>query len=451
MKSKTEFNRDAFLETDEKGELTKRVNSRLFALSLIEKYNFKTIRDTSEILYYEDGYYHTNGDSIIRELTENTFKDLSSNHLKREVIGHVRDSTYIEREDINTREYLLNLNNVILDVRNGKHGKHTPKFITTSRIPINYDPEADCPNIKEFLKDIVSEEDTKVLEEIAGYCLYRSYFIKKAVMLVAGGDNGKSIYLDLIRMLLGKENYSGMDLQRLCNDRFSTAFLFGRLANIHGDLSPRALSNTGIFKMLTGGDAIPAEIKGGNIFHFDNFAKLIFSANRVPITYDSSTAFYGRWIIIDFPYKFVNKPDKDNGEKKKIDAEKLLKTLTTKDEMSGFLNLALAGLKRLLENRDFSYYKTPEEIEEEYSRLSNMVYAFVKDECEVDIEAQTPKSELYNGYVNYCKKMKQSSMTISKFGRELQRTITVIPARHTIDGKQIEVWRGIRINDSYYL
>lgn len=446
-----EFKQDAFLETNEKGELTKKIKDRLFAVALIEKYHFKAIRDTGEILYYKDGYYQQNGESIIRELTENTFRDLSSNHLKREVIGHVRDSTYIERDEVNTKEYLLNLNNIILDVKTDRFIEHTPKLIITSRLPVDYDPDAECPNINEFLRDIVSEENVKLLEEIAGYCLYRSYFIKKAIMLVAGGDNGKSIYLDLVRGLLGKENYAGMDLQRICNDRFSTAFLFGKLANIHGDLSSKALSNTGIFKMLTGGDAIPAEIKGGAIFHFDNFAKLIFSANKVPITYDSSTAFFSRWIIINFPFKFVNEPDTDNGEKKKIDEEKLKKKLMTKDEMSGFLNLALSGLQRLLENRDFSYYKTPDEIEAEYLRLSNMIYGFIEDKCELDVEAQTPKSELYNGYVDYCKEMKQSSMTINMFGRELQRTISVTVSHPKIEGRQVEAWRGVRMSDSYYL
>ena len=52
--------------------------------------------------------------------------------------------------------------------------------------------------------------------------------------------------------------------------------------------------------------------------------------------------------------------------------------------MSGLLNFAIEGLKRLLEQEDFSYSKTTVDIREEYIRLSDSVAAFIMDMIEIN-------------------------------------------------------------------
>ena len=444
--SEPEFNRDTYCYFDKNGNATG-INFRLFSNSLIQKYHFKTLRDTEQILYYKDGYYHFRGETIIREKAEETFTELMNTKKANEIIGHVRRSSFIERDEINNNPILLNLENGILNIKTDKFTEHTPEKIITVRIPIKYDPTINCPEIKKFMEEIVEEKDIIVLEETAGYCLYRRYFIKKAFLFNGSGDNGKSIYLTLLRILLGKNNYSAIALQRLSSDRFSTAFLCDKMANIYGDLSSNALKDTGTFKMLTGGDPIPAEVKGGNLFTFINFAKLIFSANTIPDTKDFTDAFFERWIIIDFPYKFVNNPKKDINEKQKIDEELLIERLTHSEEMSGFLNLALKGLKRLINNRQFSYNKTSNEIEDKYKRLSNLVYGFVKDWCESNSESQISKADLYNFYVGYSKLKKQPAFEIKKFGKEIMKIVSLIETHPLEEDKQVEAWKGIKIRD----
>ena len=446
--SEVEFDRDIYCYFDKGGNVTG-INFRLFSNSLIQKYHFKTLRDTEQILYYKNGYYHYRGETIIREKAEETFTDLMNSKKANEIIGHIRRSSFIERDEINNNPILLNLENGILNIKTEEFTEHTPEKIITVRIPLKYDTKADCTEIKRFLSEVVREDNIIILEEIAGYCLYRRYFIKKAFLFNGNGDNGKSIYLSLLRLLIGKENYSAIPLQRLSTDRFSTAFLNDKMANIYGDLSAQALKETGTFKMLTGGDPIPAEIKGGSLFTFVNFAKLIFSANTIPDSKDLTDAFFERWIIVDFPYKFVWNPIDNNNERQKTDEEFLLDKLTTPEEMNGFLNLALNGLKRLIKNRKFSYNKNSSETEDEYKRLSNLVYGFVKDWCEEDLEAQIPKSLLYNFYVKYSKTKKQPPFEIKKFGKEIMKLVSLIETHPYYEGerKQIDAWKGIKIKD----
>jgi len=439
------FSRAVYLQFKEKGKVA--IKYKAFSEDLIKEHYFKTLGDTKEILHYRDGFYQFGGEEVIEKECEKTFGEFISRFGINEIIGHVQRSTYIEREEVNQDPLILNLKNGLYNLKTFEFSEHTPDIITTTRLPVLFDPNAKCPKIEKFLREIVSREDIQLLKEIPGYCLYRSYFIRKAVMLVGGGGNGKSTYLNLLKAFLGK-NYSTASLQDLVSNRFSTASLFGKLANIYPDLSPKSLVDTGKFKILTGCDAVDGEKKFKDCFNFENFAKLLFSANTVPISHDSSKAFFDRWIIINFPFEFNNKKDANNGVKKAD--KKIIEKITTQEELSGFLNLALKGLQRLLKNSEFSYNKKSEEIEEEYLRLSNNIYGFVHDWCELDVKVEVLKSELYNAYVNYCKLKRQPPMTNNKFGRELPRQATVTETHPRVAGRQQEAWRGIKLKDNIY-
>ena len=430
------------------------LNYKLFADDLIGIYYFKTLRDTEQVLCYKKGFYQYNGEALIKEAAEEIFGELISTHGVNEILGHVQRSTQTDRDNLDADPALLNFENGLYNIKTTEFTPHTPEHIITARIPVKYDPDVDCPEIKQFLRGIVeTEKDAVLLKEIVGFCLYRRYFIKKAVMLTGAGDNGKSIYLNLIEHFLGKENCSSIVLQKLTlKDRFTNAFLVGMMANIAGDLSSDALKDTGMFKMLTGGDYVPAEIKGGKIFKFLNTAKMVFSANEIPGTDDLTPAFWTRWVIIEFPFKFLDNPNpKLEYEKKKIAEELLLEKLTTSEEMSGFLNLALKSLRQLLEKRVFSYDKTTEEIEEEYRIRSSNIYGFVKEWCETGSDKKIPKTDFYNAYTLYCEWKKKYPETKNMLGRELPRIVTVDgKIQPKIDGKQVEAWGGISLNEKFF-
>ena len=405
---------------------------------LLRKYVFKTFKDTEEVLVYLDGVYQFNGESIIKEEARKILGNQFTTGKVSNVINYIKWGTFIDREEFNKDVEWINVKNGILNIETGELREHTPEFLSTVRIPVKYDPKADCPKIKRFLREIVEPENVPILEEIAGYCLYRAYFIKKAVMLVGGGNNGKSTYLNLLRAFLGGKNVSNVAIHELERNRFAAASLFGKLANIYPDLPDSELKSTAMFKALTGGDYIKAEKKFSDLFMFQNTAKLLFSANTIPVTHDSTDAFFERWLIIDFPNKFS-----DEGPRRAN--KQLLEELTTEEELSGFLNLALKGLRRLLKNQRFSYNKTPEEIADEYLRLSNTVYGFIEDCCELDVKAETPKGELYNAYVNYCSDIKQTAYTHKKFSEELRRLVNVVETRPKIGDERVHAWRGIKI------
>ncbi|MFW9881380.1 MAG: DUF5906 domain-containing protein, partial [Candidatus Thorarchaeota archaeon] len=148
-------------------------------------------------------------------------------------------------------------------------------------------------------------------EEIFGFLLLREYRYEKAFMFIgtSNGRNGKSKLMELIRHFIGKNNYCSLSLQNLDEKDFSLSELFNKLANIGGDLPDARIEETGTFKKLTGRDSINAKRKFLPDVSFINFAKLIFSTNKVPTVYDSSEAFFNRWILLDFPFRFLDKDE----------------------------------------------------------------------------------------------------------------------------------------------
>jgi phage/plasmid-associated DNA primase len=155
---------------------------------------------------------------------------------------------------------------------------HSPDFLATVQIPVSYyyhginSPVADfyewvldplsisilCPRIMKFMNEVMALDDVETVLDIIAYCLWRDLPFHKYLLFNGSGRNGKGTMLAVIKAFLGTSNVSGESLHKLLNSRFSTSKLYGRLANIHADLSNEALKDTGMLKMLTGGDPIPA-------------------------------------------------------------------------------------------------------------------------------------------------------------------------------------------------
>src|SRR3989344_427922 len=397
-----------------------------------------TFEDTEEIFIYNEGYYQKGGEKHLHKFLQNLLKDKLSNHIVNEILGHVKRSTYHSRESATEPKDKICLANGVLDINTLTVEPHSPNMVFLNRLPFAYNKNANCPCIKKFLFEVVREEDLLVLQEFAGYCLWKKYHIQKMFLLIGGGSNGKSTFLSLLRSFLGPENCAAIPLQHMTMDRFSVAHLFGKLVNIFADLSAKALNETSILKMLTGDDLIPAQKKFKDAFFFINHAKQIFSCNKVPRSPDDTDAFFRRWVMINFPYQFLGKKaDKD-----------LIKKLTTPEELSGFFNFALEGLKRLLENGDFSLNKAVEEVREQYIRESDSVAAFVMDCIELQSNGYIPKKKLYTHYADYCRERNYPAVAENAFHRELQFKIRVDdyrPAAREGTRDRTPCWKGITI------
>jgi len=355
----------------------------------------------------------------------------------------VKRRTYVDRDAFNSRA-ILNVKNGLLNLETLQFQPHTPDYLSTAQIGVIYNPDAKARAITKFLREVAQPQDIALIEEIIGWLLSPDYNVHKAVMFLGPGRNGKGTLMRLITAFLGKKSVSNVTLQDLVADRFSKADLYGKLANIGGDLPSKDLSDTAAFRNLTGGDDNRAQEKYRPAFSFRNKAKLMFSANVLPRSSDDTYAFYSRWILIEFLKVFdLQKGTADPD----LDAK-----LQTEKELSGLLNLALSGLARLRANGwKFSYSKTVEDVEIMYKRNANPVYAFLLDECEPgDATDYIEKTLFYNRFKEYASKHGIRPLSSTKFSELLkdQAEIPVSTFRPYIEhGDRPWCWQGVRFKD----
>jgi putative DNA primase/helicase len=409
----------------------------------IEEHCFKTAADTERLYHYDRGVYLNDGETVLAALIEAEFGDVTTNRLIQDVIGKVKRRTYVDRALFNNRS-ILNVKNGLLDLETLQLLPHTPDYLSTAQIDVPFVPGAKAPRIQKFLEEITQVEDIALVEEILGWLLWPSYDVHKAIMLLGPGRNGKGTLLRLITAFLGKKSISNVSLQDLVADRFAKADLYGKLANIGGDLPSKDLSDTAAFRNLTGGDDNRAQEKYRPAFSFRNKAKLIFSANVLPRSPDDTYAFYSRWVLIEFLNVFdLQKGTADPD----LDAK-----LQTPEELSGLLNIALAGLARLRANGwKFSYDKSIEDVEVMYKRNANPVYAFLVDECESGRATDfIEKTTLYAAFQEYALKHGIRPLSSTKFS-ELLKDQAVIPVstfRPYIEyADRPWCWQGVKFKD----
>ena len=193
------------------------------------------------------------------------------------------------------------------------------------------------PRTDQFLAEVFPADAVAIAKEVLGYALYAGNPYRKAVLLLGSGGNGKSKYLAIVSALLGAANVASVPVQVFGENRFASAELFGKLANVAGDLDARAIKRSDVFKMITGGDPIMAERKNCHPFSFVSFALPLFSANEPPISSDQTQAWFDRWLILPMERRI---------EGTSLCDPFLEAKLTTSDELAGALVLAVDGLRR---------------------------------------------------------------------------------------------------------
>lgn len=367
----------------------------LLAQEILRGLSVITLSDTEEIYVYKNGVYKEGGEYCIRQLAQEKLSDKATTYRLNEVVNFIKNESNVirKREDLNKETRTINLKNGLYDLNTGEFRSHTPKILSTIQIPVNYDPTAECPLFDKFLSEVVSERDGKLLLESAGYALIPENRMKKAFMLLGTGDNGKTVFLELLRKFIGEENTSTESLHDLTSSRYSTAKLYGKLLNISSETGESQLDQMEMLKSLTGRDKIRAERKFQHPFEFENTARLIFAANKTPEPKNKDDdAFFRRWIFIVFPNKFEGKSADEN----------LLDKLADEEEFSGLLNQVLQALKELLIQGEFSDSKTVEELKRIYLVNSNSVSAFLEECVERGTGGKVHKETMYEAYVNWC-------------------------------------------------
>ncbi len=392
------------------------------------KNNNHILRINNQLHVYRDGIY-VDGESEIEAVMIEHIPDL--NRAKRsEILSYldilIRNNTPVANAN------LIAFKNGIYDLETDELIDFSPEHVITNKINYDYNPDASCELVDNTLDKLSCNDESvrMLLEEAVGYCFYRRNELRKSFILTGDKKNGKSTYLAMLKELLGDENTVALDLGEL-GERFSSASLFGKLANIGDDIGDDFIANPAVFKKIVSGDWIKGENKGQKEFFFRPYCKLLFSANNIPRIKDKSGAVLDRLVIIPFDARFSkNDPDFDPYIKYKLIKPEALEYL---------ILLGINGLKRVLKNQSFTSSVKVEKSLEEYDEVNNPIQLFFKEIESSDIENESTK-DVYGKYVEFCLANSFTPMSNIEFSKQVKKQFGFEIINKTIKGKKYRMF-----------
>lgn len=311
---------------------------------------------------------------------------------------------------------LLNCANGTINLRLGTLRPHDRNDFITKIVPITYDIEALCPRWLAFLDEVFKgdQELISFVQRAIGYSLTGDTREHALFLLWGNGCNGKSVFIEILRALLG-DLATAAPMATFTAKRDSSAptndlaMLRGaRLVTVQeSDESSRFSEST--VKQLTGGDAITARFLNKEFFTYMPAFKPWLATNYKPKVKGTDDGFWRRVRLVPFEVSFQGREDKG-----------LLAAL--RSELSGILNWAVDGCIEW-HIGGLGTAGAVASATKEYREESDSIAEFIRDCCVVNPDAEISSSRLYSVYHEWAedhgeRPMKQRTLIQSVLSRD---------------------------------
>ncbi len=268
-------------------------------------------------------------------------------------------------------------------------------------LDINYKEDAYDGHVDEFLNWFTCErKDLRLfVEDIFGHVLMTRSFPHRAFFFWGeSGDNGKSTIIKMLQSFVG-DLYTNVPLDKFDDD--TTVYsLLGKILNVADDINASYLEKSSNFKTIASGDPVMIRPIYSPALTLNNKATLVFTCNDIPVFKDKTGGIKKRMRVIPCDARVV-KRDREIDEK-----------LSTDNAKSYLLNLALAGVERILKSGDLTKCEAVDDITRKYFVESDSVIAFL-EEHSID---GVVKAAAYRKYVAFCEENGLSAVAHKSFG-----------------------------------
>lgn len=352
-------------------------------------------------------------------------KALNQWAFRSESAGRIEAMTKIARSDplVTTRAdqfdpdpWILNCLNGSLDLRTMALGPHRKDDMITRVTGFEFDPQANAPRWAKLLERIVPEPDVRTfIQRAAGYSLTGVTREKIMLILHGSGDNGKTVFLEALRSVMGTYAVSAAS-SMLVSKRGSGTGMTNDIARLAGarfvtsaETEEGAKMASSFIKEITGGDKIMARFLYAENFEFTPQFKLWLGTNHPPIITDFGDAMWRRLRMIPF-HVIVPKAEQ-------IPRDELLAALL--EEGPGILRWAVEGCVDWQEHG----LQEPSEVmlaTETYRDEMDWFGDFIDEVC-APYDGATTILTLYDSFKQWCAmRGDMRPWSISAFTRQLK-------------------------------
>lgn len=392
------------------------------------------VYNNGDLYIYEAGFYQTLNENRIYQMVHREYPN-STSHQRAEVLASIKAQLFTQ-EPNPPHQWVINCSNGRLDVRSGELYPHSPDHFDFQQIPTIFDGAAKDDLLDRTLDKLFPTQGAlDLFEEMAGYCLIKSLPFRCAFYMVGDGANGKSTILRLLMTMLGDQNCSMLAPEQITTDGFMLAELENKLANIGDDIGSYDIRDSATFKKACTGEPMIANRKYRDPFTLESYATLIFAANEMPNTRDTSYGSDSRRVILPLDARFTA----DDPEFDPFIADKL----TRPHVMSALLNRALTGAQRLLKRNQFTMPAEVLEAEKKYRSESSYIGQWLSDMMytDKDLEGRTVV-DVRQEFLQWCADNKvRKTPSVPQIGRQIVRLLPNLSTRIAYqDGKSQRVY-----------
>ena len=320
-------------------------------------------------------------------------------------------------EKLDRYPLIFNCSNGMIDLESGRLMPHKKEMMITKVSPVAYDPEAQCPVWKKFIKEIFGKNRDLInfIQRALGWALTGDTSSQAMFILFGNGANGKSTFINTVMKLMGdyststptetfmqkKGDQASNDIARLKGTRFVSA-----MEAEYGVKLAEA-----VIKRLTGDDVISARFLYGEFFDFIPTFKIFMATNHKPKIGGMDNAIWRRIRMVPFEVSFPeNKQDRNLSKK-------------LENELPGILAWIVEGT---LKWRKEGLGNTPAVMEatSAYRHEMSAIETFLEEMCIKKETGMVKASFLYNSYKKWCEENNERVLSTRGFGMRMAETGT---------------------------
>lgn len=344
-----------------------------------------------QLYEYREGRYQPGENDILRSIVAKFPEAKRTN--QSEVLNYISIQKHVE--DPPRDEYIINCLNGRLNLKTGELLPHTPDVLDFQQINAAYDPTAYYEPLDHMLLRMFCGDWQlyNLFEEMLGYCLIKNCRMQKIFIFFGEGNNGKSTLLRVITAFIGVGNYTTLSLQDL-EKTFRPAELENKLVNLGDDIPAITIKDSSLLKSISSGENVLVERKNKDPFILRNYAKLIYTTNKMPRVNDKSYGFYRRLVLIPLDAKF-------NAEDSDFDPD-IAQKVVSDTARSYLLNMAVRGLRRLLKHGFTTSARVQKAIETYRVKSSTALTWLAENGIQQPDLLKKSTSQLYFDFKNWC-------------------------------------------------
>ncbi|MCA7024388.1 MULTISPECIES: phage/plasmid primase, P4 family [Stenotrophomonas] len=338
---------------------------------------------------------------------------------------------------------LVACRNGLLHLPSGELLEHTPRFFTRNALAFDYDVAAPAPDRwLGFLETLWPEEPEAValLQEVFGYVLIPDTSQQKIFLMVGPTRSGKGTIARVLTELVGPPNICAPSLSDF-GETFGLESLLGKQLAILSDVRLDGKANHAAIAesllRISGEDTVTVKRKHRTAWDGRLAVRFLLLSNLMPRFSDASPALANRFVPLLMDQSFLGKEDPDL-------TGKLLA------ELPGILNWAVEGWRRLHERGRFALPPSSRDAIQQLIELAAPVATFLREECELDIDAEVPKTELFERWKDWCIRNGSLPGALNSFSAQLYgATSARVRSKKSRRGDdRLMVFAGLRLKEA---